>query len=180
MSSDRGANKGIKVKTFVANALHWASALIFVSTLTLGLYMTSLEFMHPWYNTAPDFHKSTGIAVFFLIVFRSFWRFFFIEPAHILRRDWKRSVDPVLHRVFYILFFGIIFCGYLIPTADGRGVEFFGLFEVPALISYKEPQEEIAGTLHLTLVLLTLGLALLHTRINIRRCAGKLKTLFGM
>ncbi len=171
---------GENVKSFVANALHWISAAVFVSTLSLGLYMTSLEFMHPWYNSAPDFHKSTGIAVFFLVAIRSVWRFFFIEPAPIPGGDWKRSVDPILHRGFYFLFFGITFCGYLIPTADGRGVEFFGLFEVPALFSYKEPQEEIAGTLHLSLVFLTLCLALLHTRINIRRCASKFKSLFKL
>ena len=149
-----GEMKSENFKSRVADTFHLVSAIIFIAMLSLGLYMTGLKLMHPWYHKAPDLHKSLGIAVFFLILIRLFWRLSFIKPVPILWSSWKQILDQLLHRVFYLLFFGIILCGYLISTADGRGVEFFGLFEVPPLISYKETQEEVAGKIHLTLALL--------------------------
>jgi cytochrome b561 len=52
--------------------------------------------------------------------------------------------------------------GYLISTADGRPLEVFGLFSVPALVAGLEHQADIAGRVHLLLAYGLVGLALLH------------------
>lgn len=41
--------------------------------------------------------------------------------------------------------------GYLISTADGRGISVFGLFEVPASITSIPEQEDVAGAVHCSL-----------------------------
>lgn len=54
--------------------------------------------------------------------------------------------------------------GYLISTAEGRGVSVFGWFEVPAVISDLPNQATLAGNIHwysaLLLILLAAGHAL--------------------
>ncbi len=52
--------------------------------------------------------------------------------------------------------------GYLISTADGRPLEVFGLFEIPALISGIDGQEDRAGEIHLALAYSLMGLTGLH------------------
>ena len=52
--------------------------------------------------------------------------------------------------------------GYLISTADGRGIEVFDFFVIPALGSIIENQEDLAGLVHKWLAYLLVSLATLH------------------
>jgi cytochrome b561 len=52
--------------------------------------------------------------------------------------------------------------GYLISTADGRGIDVFGLFTVPATLQGIDHQEDVAGASHLVLAVTLIALALLH------------------
>jgi cytochrome b561 len=52
--------------------------------------------------------------------------------------------------------------GYLISTADGRAVEVFGWFSIPATLSGLENQEDIAGEIHEWLAFTLIGLVMLH------------------
>ena len=67
----------------------------------------------------------------------------------------------------------LMMTGYLISTADGRGIAVFGLFEIPALSISFENQEDIAGEIHWLLawgLILMVGLhamaAIKHHVIN--------------
>ncbi|KZZ44246.1 hypothetical protein A3755_21060 [Oleiphilus sp. HI0085] len=73
--------------------------------------------------------------------------------------------------MLYILMFLIMSSGYLISTADGRGVGVFELFDVPALPSLIENQEDIAGEIHFYLAWTLIVLVILHV-------AGALKHHF--
>jgi cytochrome b561 len=52
--------------------------------------------------------------------------------------------------------------GYLISTADGRGVAVFNLFEIPALPFQFDQQEDIAGSIHEVLAWTLIALTSLH------------------
>ena len=52
--------------------------------------------------------------------------------------------------------------GYLISTADGRGIEVFNWFEVPGLGSFIENQEDLAGQVHEYAAYILIGLSSLH------------------
>ena len=52
--------------------------------------------------------------------------------------------------------------GYLISTADGRGIEVFELITIPAYGAIIENQEDIAGLVHKWLAYLLIALASLH------------------
>jgi cytochrome b561 len=53
-----------------------------------------------------------------------------------------------MHRLLYVLIICICMSGYLISTADGRGIDVFSLFTVPALPAQFEAQEDVAGWWH--------------------------------
>jgi cytochrome b561 len=52
--------------------------------------------------------------------------------------------------------------GYLISTADGRAIDVFNLFSVPALVSGFDNQEDIAGLVHQIIAYSLIALVVLH------------------
>jgi len=152
----------------VAIMLHWVMAVMIIGLFLLGLYMTSLEYVHPLYVSAPHLHESFGLILFLLLILRSLWALINIKPSPVPMPAWEKKTALIVHRLFYFLLFGITISGYLIPTADGRSIELFDWFEVPALISGIEGQEEIAGAIHHYLALLTIALTGLHTLASLK------------
>ena len=62
-----------------------------------------------------------------------------------LGNTFERQAAHYVHRALYVLLFLIMFSGYLISTADGRALEVFNWFSIPATLSNLENQEDIAG-----------------------------------
>ncbi|TCT19400.1 cytochrome b561-like protein [Thiobaca trueperi] len=52
--------------------------------------------------------------------------------------------------------------GYLISTADGRSLDVFGLFSVPAILTGLPDQADLAGEVHLVLAIALVTLAAVH------------------
>lgn len=147
----------------VAISLHWLMALVVVGMFVLGLYMTGLTYYDPWYRTAPALHKSLGFVLFGLLLLRLLWRWFNPAPAPLPSHTaLEQFAARAMHALLYLLLILVMISGYLISTADGRPVEVFGLFQIPALISSIERQEDIAGAFHLVLAITTLVLVGLH------------------
>ncbi len=71
----------------------------------------------------------------------------------------QRRIAHTVHLLLYLLLFALMASGYLISTADGRPIEVFGLFAVPALVSNIPNLEEVAGKVHWYLALTLIGLA---------------------
>ena len=68
----------------------------------------------------------------------------------------------LMHFALYFLLLAIVISGYLISTADGRSIQVFDWFQVPALIPSVEHMEDYAGTVHYTLSMFTMGLVIIH------------------
>jgi cytochrome b561 len=66
------------------------------------------------------------------------------------------------HGLLYLLLFALMVSGYLISTADGRGLEVFDWFAIPATLSGLKGQEDLAGEVHLYLAWSLILLAALH------------------
>ncbi len=167
----------------IAMLLHWSMAILIIALFALGTYMVELDYYHPWYKLAPDLHRSFGVIVAGLMIFRLAWRLSNKRPDE-LGAVWERRLARWLHRLFYALIAGIVVSGYLITTADGQPVVVFNLFDIPAVLTSIENQEDIAGEIHewLTMTLIILVslhalAALKHHFINrdstLRRMFGK-------
>ena len=144
--------------------LHWLVALTVFGLFTLGIWMTGLDYYHAWYNRAPLIHKSVGIILACVLLLRLAWRLFNTNPeALISHAPWEKKLAHNIHLLLYLMLFSIIVSGYFISTSDGRAVEVFNWFEVPAYPIGIERQEDIAGAVHWYLALILMALVALHT-----------------
>lgn len=148
---------------YISIFFHWLSALSIFALFGLGYYMVDLTYYHQWYKTAPELHKSMGVLLFILMICRVLWRSIQITPSHIPNHtDLERKAGKLTHLLLYILTFLIIVSGYLISTADDRGIEVFELFIIPGFGSFIENQEDVAGLIHKWLAYTLIAFSLLH------------------
>ena len=147
----------------IAIVLHWLVALVVIGLFALGVWMTGLTYYDDWYRRGPDLHKSIGILLFMVMLARVIWRSINIKPEHDSGISaFERRVADSVHLVLYVLLFALMISGYLISTADGKPIQVFGLFAVPATISDIPQQEDIAGAVHWYLALILISLVSLH------------------
>lgn len=152
--------------------LHWLVALTLFGLFGLGLWMTGLDYYDPWYRRGPDLHRSIGVILFLAILIRIGWRFLNTTPvAMFSHKRWEVKAAHITHGLLHLLPLLIMISGYLISTADGRSVSVFGWFEIPALFTAIEQQEEVMGTLHEILAWLLMSVIAIHV-------AGALKHHF--
>ncbi|PHS19243.1 MAG: cytochrome b [Kangiella sp.] len=134
---------------WLAISLHWISAITIISLFALGFWMVDLGYYDSWYKTGPALHKSIGISFFLLMLFRLMWKVIQIQPESLSSHtEIEKKLGHWMHLALYALVFFIMMSGYLISTADGRGIEVFQFFEVPAISAFIENQEDVAGLVH--------------------------------
>jgi len=131
----------------VSIVLHWAMGLAIFAMFGLGVWMRTLDYYDAWYNRAPELHKSAGMLLLFLLLARLAWRLVNAHPG-LLGRAWERLAALTMHRAQYVLMLIVMLTGYLIPTAEGKGISVFGWFVVPALIGFDKHQADIIGLIH--------------------------------
>ncbi len=152
--------------------MHWLVAAAIFTLFGLGLWMTDLDYYDPWYRWGPDIHRSAGILLLVVLLARLVWRAKEVIPIpHPAHKRWEIQAAHVAHLLLYLLPIIVIISGYLISTADGRAVSVFGWFEVPALYTGLNKQEEIMGDIHEILAWGLIIIAAIHS-------AGALKHHF--
>lgn len=148
---------------FISVTLHWLVAIVVYGMFALGLWMVTLSYYDGWYHQAPEIHKSIGILLMFGLVIRLLWRFISPPPPPLKSYSTATRIAAVVAHIFlYLLLFGIVFSGYLISTADGKPINVFGLFEIPATLADAGSQADLAGTIHLWLAWSVVVLSVLH------------------
>lgn len=153
----------------VAITLHWLMAIAILAMFGVGLWMSSLGYLHEWYKTAPQLHKSTGMILMGLLLLRLLWRLGNPPPPPApSHKPWEIKAAALTHRLLYLLMFATMVAGYLISTADGRAIAVFNWFEVPALISDLPEQEDVAGEAHELLAWCLIALAALHVLAGLK------------
>ncbi|MDQ4421354.1 cytochrome b [Sphingobium sp. DEHP117] len=161
------SDQGLVKYDGVARALHWVMALAIIIELRLGLTSDAWE-ANPW---APGVHKSIGLTILMLTLFRLGWRLKHTPPA--LPADtphWQAVSARGLHILFYVMMIGVPLSGWIFTSAGPYPLNWFGLFDIPKLAVVKgsllaeaaHEGHEIMGTLFLPLLLLHVGAALYH------------------
>lgn len=142
--------------------MHWLMAVVIIGMFLLGIWMVGLEYYDGWYHQAPSVHRSVGMLLLFLLLFRLAWRLANPVPE-IIGKWWEKLIALWVHRGHYLFMFAVIISGYLISTALGRGVEVFDWFEVPALLPGDKGRESTAGFVHMLLAWGFMGYIAMHT-----------------
>lgn len=147
----------------VSIILHWLVAVTVFALFAVGFWMVDLSYYNQWYRTAPYWHKSVGILLALVMIFRVVWRFISPPPrALVSHKKWERTTSTLVQWCLYLGIFVLVLSGYLISTEDGRAIAVFTWFSVPALGSLFANQADIAGIVHEYTAYGLIGLAVLH------------------
>ena len=148
--------------------LHWLTVALIATLIPLGLWMTGLDYYDSWYRRGPDLHRAIGILLGMLILIRLLARLSQARPAPLNTTGGEALAARLVHRLLYLLPLLLVTSGYLLSTADGRAVDVFGWFSVPATVHGLEGQEDIAGDVHFALAMLLLAVVALHALAALR------------
>ena len=86
---------------FVLKFIHWATALLILGLLFVGFYMTTLPFGDSKLQIYM-LHKSFGLLVLLLVVFRVFWKFLTPKVKHLeTHKSWERVLARLTHIFLY-------------------------------------------------------------------------------
>ncbi len=119
----------------IAKGLHWLIAILVLGLVAVGLYMTSQR-LSPKLIELYKLHKSTGLMVLALMVLRLLWRIGHqppVLPATI--PAWQRIASGLTHGMLYLCLFVMPISGWLMNSATGTPMRWFGLFPVPSLLA---------------------------------------------
>ena len=117
-----------------AQALHWITALAVLGMLGVGLWMTGLPLgftkLHSY-----NWHKWVGLAVLVLTVGRLLWRWRHPPPPlPDTIAPWQATLAPIAHWVLLVLLLAMPTSGWLMSSAAGVSVIWFGLLPLPDLV----------------------------------------------
>lgn len=128
--------------------LHWGMAVIIVALLVLGLYMTRVP-VSPLKFKLYGWHKEVGILILMLAMIRVVWwsaNILPVLPATLPR--WQKMAAHAVHAAFYVFMFLLPLSGWLMSSAAGFPVSFFGWFLLPDLITPHEGWRVLLSETH--------------------------------
>ena len=145
-----------------AIGLHWVTALAVIGLLGIGLWMVGLPLgllklkVYAW-------HKWIGMAVLALTAARLLWRWRHPPPPlpHTLRA-WERRLAPIAHWTLFALLLAMPLSGWLMNSAAGVGLCWFGYIPLPDLVPRDPDLFTALRTLHSTLSRLLMVAVALH------------------
>lgn len=142
--------------------IHWLMAVIILSLLAMGLYMTGLEREDALRGTLYGLHKSFGVLVLLLLAVRLFLRVATHVPAlPKLYPLWERGLAHLGHFALYLLMFGVPMAGIAMSNSGGHPVKFFGVV-VPPLFEQNKEFGGLAHEAHWLLAYVLIGVIGLH------------------
>jgi cytochrome b561 len=117
----------------------------------------------PLQNGLYYLHKSLGLLIFILMIWRIAYRLIHGAPAAEpgLAR-WQRAVSSAVHGLLYLLLLVMPVLGYLALSAFGASTPFFGLFELPPILVKDEPLSDRLFLIHRGVGFLIALLAVVH------------------
>jgi len=154
----------------VAKALHWSMAIAIIGMIVLGIYVSRLP---PSMRTFRlfDTHKSMGIALMMLALLRLLWRFFRGAPETLRdgAKRWELFVAHLVHVLLYLLMIGIPLIGWVGASASGLPMTFFGIVDIPRIVSPSKDLQQIFLLTHDWLNWFLMSLIALHIAGALKR-----------
>jgi cytochrome b561 len=108
-------------------------------------------------------HKSVGITILGLVVLRLLWRW--MNPTPELPetlKPYERVLANLTHAGLYILLFALPLSGWMMSSARGFPVSWFGFIQLPDLVPKNKPLYEAMLETHETLVWALFTIVFLH------------------
>lgn len=145
----------------VAQLLHWTIAALVAVQWLLAERAEDLPVGLEKLATLAQ-HKSFGLTVLTLAMFRLLWRFAVPPPPMPPMPAWQAWVARATHWSFYALLLALPLTGWMMSSAFNYPVSWFGLLQLPDLVAPAEDLAEFLEDTHETLANTLFLLAGLH------------------
>jgi cytochrome b561 len=152
----------------VAKFFHWIIALAILGNGTFGLLMDLASSPMQKINWLAV-HKSIGLTVLALALLRILWRWSDRRPVEEPVPRWQQLSARAVHGVLYVMIVAMPLSGWWFNSISGKPLQWFKLFNLPALVAENQDLKDFAHGVHeylfwfLMLVLVThVGAALKH------------------
>lgn len=146
----------------VSQALHWLVVLMILVQGSVALWMGGLR-------NGPDkiqvyaLHKSFGLTILALVVLRLLWRVHAGTPAPVPGTPaWQQRIASLTHGALYALLLAIPVSGWVLNSAAGFPLQWFGLFNLPRIAATSATLRASAEQAHELMFWTLVALALLH------------------
>lgn len=148
--------------TPVAKALHWLTAFCVIGLLAVGLWMIGLPIsllklqVYAW-------HKWIGLTVLLLTLVRLAWRWHAPPPAlPSTITPWERRLAPLGHWALLTLLLAQPVVGWLMSSAGGVQVFWFGVLALPDIVPRDQTLFAILRTAHAVLAWALIATITIH------------------
>jgi cytochrome b561 len=146
-------------------ALHWGIAALIVTQVPLGLWMVGLGFENPLTGRLYELHKSFGLVVFGLALWRIAVRWRRGVPAlDPTIPGWQRRAADISHYALYLLIVLVPLTGWIATSMCCRPVNLFWTvpltFPVPP--DGEPPASKAVFTVHYGLAFTLTAIVLIH------------------
>lgn len=146
----------------ISKTLHWLVVALILTMAWLGLTMGDLP-------TGVDkvatyaLHKSIGITILGLVIVRLLWRLYAGTPTPVAGTPRVLArVASLAHAGLYTLLLAMPISGWLLNSASGYPLQWFGLVNLPAIAGRELALRELTGDIHAWLFWALAMLAVLH------------------
>jgi cytochrome b561 len=147
---------------WLSKLFHWLIVLLILGQGSVGLWMVTLR-------NSPDkiqlfaLHKSFGLTILALALLRLAWRLYSGVPRRVPGMPrWQERAADLSHWGLYALLFAIPISGWVLNSAAGFPLQWFGLFNLPRIAGKDEGLHDLAVEVHEWLFWVLVTLALLH------------------
>jgi cytochrome b561 len=128
--------------------LHWLMALMVMGMICIGFFMGTLE-KGPEKVQIIQMHKATGFVILLLSLFRWYWTLTNEKVSAL--PNWSKRDIGISHGVKWMLMLMLLIMpvsGWVMSMAGGRGIDFYGLFQIPAFIEKSETLGDFFHDVH--------------------------------
>ena len=146
----------------VSQSFHWLIVVLLLAQGVVGLLMGDMA-------RGPDkiaiyaFHKSVGITILALALARLLWRLYAGRPAPVSGMPpWQDRMASLMHGALYVMLFAVPISGWIMNSAAGFPLQWFGLFNLPSIAPHNHDLHELTESLHEWLFWVLVALAAAH------------------
>ncbi|PNS07438.1 cytochrome b [Solilutibacter silvestris] len=146
----------------VSKTLHWLIVILIIVMGWLGLTMVDLP-NSPHKIATYALHKSIGLTIFALVIARLAWRLYAGAPAEVAGTPrWQHTLATLMHWALYALLLVTPLSGWIVNSAAGFPLQWFGMINLPALVARDHDLHERMANVHQYLFWTMVVLAVLH------------------
>jgi cytochrome b561 len=146
--------------SFAIKFMHWLMAITLISLLVVGYHMTTLV-DGPYKVLVYDLHRAFGSLALIFLLFRIIIKLRTQSPPP-LNSGLQLRLSQLINLAFYLLMLAMPISGILRAQSSGQPITFFGLFDIPTLVTKNDTLASMTHDSHEIIAYLFWLLLILH------------------